>query len=131
MQMPMEDTDFSPPDLSVRSALVRARSKSRQRYGAERCKGRAVCTELCARLPCPCQLEVTQVHAAAAAWLLPLACAHSTAEPRSFPAVLGMWWPCRSMPSTDRAAAQQGNGAYLLRQLCNRFSGGADCKLQS
>lgn len=40
---------------------------------------------------------------------------------------------CRAVTGAVPAEPQhsRGTGIYLLRQLCNRFLGGADCKLQS
>lgn len=93
-----------------------------------------VCTNPSARPPRPCQPGVTQVRVAAAPQLfLPW-----LGAPARLPATLQQCrelWPPREPRRGDRraggAAAQQGNGGYLLRQLCNRFFGGADCKLQS
>lgn len=86
-----------------------------------------------AKPPCPYQLEVTQVRVAAQLLSLgPVLEAGQISHSPSLPC-WGMWWPCecRAVASTGGATAQQGNGVFLLRQLCNRFSGGADCKLQS
>lgn len=58
----MEDTDLCPPDHSMHSALVR-NAEQKQARARDREMQRAA--ELCARLLCPCQLEVTHVHVAA------------------------------------------------------------------